>query len=149
VLKLTRLNHHTIAVNPDHIRWVEASPDTTLCFVGGEKLIILESVEELVERFAEYQRKVRSGVFLGEPDIDVGPRSRALVSSHSTPPPAPPPHSSGGAPAPHVTRWASVPPLSLAVPNGPVSVRSAHETETLNTSPLSARSSRGHGEGRS
>lgn len=148
MLKLTRLNHHTIAVNPDHIRWVEASPDTTLCFVGGEKLIILESVEELAERFTEYQHRVRGGPFVGEPDIDVGPRSRSLIPSSSVPPPSLHAGSHTPAQAPHVTRWASVPPLSVAVPSSPVSLRNVPESRPA--PPMSGRAAtRGHGEGRS
>ena len=29
MLKLTRLNNQTVAINPDHISWIEATPDTS------------------------------------------------------------------------------------------------------------------------
>lgn len=58
MLKLTRLNHTTVAINPDRISWVEASPDTTLCLVGGEKLIVREALEELIDQFVDFQRRV-------------------------------------------------------------------------------------------
>jgi flagellar protein FlbD len=51
MLKLTRLDHHLIAINPDHIAWVEATPDTTLCLIGDRKIIVRESLDEVVERF--------------------------------------------------------------------------------------------------
>ncbi|MFO0750621.1 MAG: flagellar FlbD family protein [Myxococcota bacterium] len=67
MIKLTRLNQHTVAINPDNILWADASPDTTLCLVGGERLIVRESLDELIERVSAYQTslKVRAttGVF--------------------------------------------------------------------------------------
>jgi flagellar protein FlbD len=58
MLKLTRLDHHTIAINPDHIAWVEATPDTMLCLVGDRKIIVRESLDEVVERFIEVQKQI-------------------------------------------------------------------------------------------
>jgi flagellar protein FlbD len=43
MIELTRLNGHKITVNCDLIRYAEASPDTMLTLVTGEKLIVLES----------------------------------------------------------------------------------------------------------
>lgn len=51
MLKLTRLDHRTVAINPDHIAWVEATPDTTLCLIGDRKIIVRESMDEVIERF--------------------------------------------------------------------------------------------------
>ena len=45
MIELTRLNGHKIAVNCDLIRYAEASPDTVLTMVTGEKLIVLESCD--------------------------------------------------------------------------------------------------------
>lgn len=60
MLKLTRLNRHIVAVNPDHISWVDASPDTTLRILGGETLIVRESVDELIAQLVAYRRLIRS-----------------------------------------------------------------------------------------
>jgi uncharacterized protein YlzI (FlbEa/FlbD family) len=60
VLKLTRLNRHVVAVNPDHISWVDASPDTTLRILGGETLIVRESVDELIAQLVAYRRLIRT-----------------------------------------------------------------------------------------
>lgn len=67
MLKLTRLNHHTIAINPDHISWVEAMPDTTLFLFNGEKLLVRESLDELIHAVVEYRRLVRMIEPEGEP----------------------------------------------------------------------------------
>jgi flagellar protein FlbD len=43
MIELTRLNGQKIFVNCDLIRYTEASPDTILTLVTGEKLVVLES----------------------------------------------------------------------------------------------------------
>jgi flagellar protein FlbD len=67
MLKLTRLNHNTIAINPDHISWVEATPDTTLFLINGEKLMVRETLDELMNAVIMYRRLVRMVDPAGEP----------------------------------------------------------------------------------
>jgi flagellar protein FlbD len=59
VIKLTRLNNQVVAINPDHIGWADATPDTTLCLIGSEKIIVRESLDELIALVIEFRRKVR------------------------------------------------------------------------------------------
>ncbi len=59
MIKLTRLNNHVVAINPDHIGWVDATPDTTLFLIGGEKIIVRETLDELIGCVIEYRRQVR------------------------------------------------------------------------------------------
>jgi len=59
MLKLTRLNNHVVAINPDHVVWADATPDTTLFLAGGERIIVRESLDELVARVVEFRRLVR------------------------------------------------------------------------------------------
>jgi flagellar protein FlbD len=58
MIDLTRLNGHRMVVNCDLIKFVEASPDTTISLVGGEKLIVLESCDQLIERILIYRAEV-------------------------------------------------------------------------------------------
>ena len=62
MIKLTRLNRQVVAINPDLVLWVDAVPDTTLCLAGGEKILVLESLDELIERVIEFRTTVRSRV---------------------------------------------------------------------------------------
>lgn len=59
VIKVTRLNNHLVAINPDHIGWADATPDTTLCLIGGDKIIIRESLDELIALVIDYRRRTR------------------------------------------------------------------------------------------
>lgn len=56
MIKLTRLNHHIVALNPDLVVWLDALPDTTLSLVSGEKVIVRESVDEVIERIVAFRR---------------------------------------------------------------------------------------------
>ncbi len=60
MIKLTRLNNHVVAINPDHIGWVETTPDTTLFLIGGEKIIVRESLDALIALVVEFRRSVRA-----------------------------------------------------------------------------------------
>ena len=58
MIDLTRLNGHRMVVNCDLIKFAEPSPDTTISLVTGEKLIVLESCDELMDRILTYRAKI-------------------------------------------------------------------------------------------
>jgi flagellar protein FlbD len=74
MLKLTRLNNQTVVVNPDHIYAAEAAPDTTLKLAGGERIIVRETLDELISCVVEYRRRVRDPF-----GIDQGRDAAAVV----------------------------------------------------------------------
>lgn len=61
MVKLTRLNNQVVVVNPDHIYAVEATPDTTLRLASGDRILVRESLEELVTKVVEFRRRVLDG----------------------------------------------------------------------------------------
>jgi uncharacterized protein YlzI (FlbEa/FlbD family) len=65
MIRLTRLNQEAVAVNPDNILWVDAGANTVLCFVGGDKLMVRESLEELVTRVLAHHQRVQHGALSG------------------------------------------------------------------------------------
>jgi flagellar protein FlbD len=72
LIRLTRLNQQSVVINPDNILWADSTPDTTLCFVGGDKLMVRESLDDLMRKVIDYQREIRvlrdSGRLPGSPD---------------------------------------------------------------------------------
>lgn len=58
MVQLTRLNGNPLVVNSDLIKYAEASPDTVLTLINGEKLVVLESCEEVVRRTIAYRAQV-------------------------------------------------------------------------------------------
>ena len=56
---LTRLNGQEFVVNAEKIRYVEATPDTMVCCDTGERMMVKESLAEVVRRAIDYARVVR------------------------------------------------------------------------------------------
>lgn len=61
MITLTRLNGHTVAINPDLITWIEVTPDTTVSLLGGEKLIVREPLDEVIALVVDFRRAVGQG----------------------------------------------------------------------------------------
>ena len=58
MIQLTRLNGNLMVVNSDLIKYAEASPDTMLTLINGEKIMVLESCQEVVERTIAYRARL-------------------------------------------------------------------------------------------
>jgi len=55
MIKLTRLNAKELVVNAELIEFVEATPDTIVSMVSGKKVMVTESVDQVIERVIEYR----------------------------------------------------------------------------------------------
>jgi len=55
---VTRLNGERLVINAELIETVEANPDTTITLLNGDRYIVKEPVEEIVEQVIEYKRKI-------------------------------------------------------------------------------------------
>ena len=60
MIMLTRLNGAPFALNPDLIERAEATPDTVLTLCDGSKLLVGETVEELVAQVRDYRSLILS-----------------------------------------------------------------------------------------
>ncbi len=58
MIQLTRLNNTRLAVNCDLIKYVEEAPDTVITLVNGEKLVVRETTEQVIERVRDYRRSI-------------------------------------------------------------------------------------------
>jgi flagellar protein FlbD len=61
MIQLTRLNNHPLTVNSDLIKFVEQAPDTVLTLVTGEKVVVLESLEQVLQKIVEFRRLILAG----------------------------------------------------------------------------------------
>jgi flagellar protein FlbD len=62
MIDLTRLNGTPMVLNSDLIKTAEASPDTMLTLINGEKLIVRETCDEVTERVLAYRARLLAGV---------------------------------------------------------------------------------------
>jgi flagellar protein FlbD len=58
MIMLTRLNGPSFALNPDLIERAEATPDTVITLCDGHKVLVAESVEQLIELVRDYRASV-------------------------------------------------------------------------------------------
>lgn len=59
MITVTRLNNKPVVVNAELIKFVESTPDTMITLITGEKVIVRETVDQIVERAIAYARRVR------------------------------------------------------------------------------------------
>jgi len=79
MIQLTRLNSK-VSINSDLIKWVEQNPDTVITLLNGEKLLVQETVEQVVDRVIEFRRQLLSTVVSW-----TGMRAGALPIMYSSP----------------------------------------------------------------
>jgi flagellar protein FlbD len=58
MIHLTRINRVPLVLNSDLIEHVEATPDTVVSLVTGQKIRVLESPAEIVEKVMQFRRSV-------------------------------------------------------------------------------------------
>jgi flagellar protein FlbD len=93
MIELTRLNGTPMVLNSDLIKTAEASPDTMLTLINGEKLIVREDTAEIVERVLAYRARLLASVAKRLSSYGELQRAASLTSldvSGQPPPSAPP-----------------------------------------------------------
>ena len=56
MIKLTRLDGEPFALNAELILYVEARPDTFITLTTGERIVVAESMDEVIRKTVDYQR---------------------------------------------------------------------------------------------
>ncbi len=62
MIQLTRLNNSPLMVNSDLVKFVEQSPDTVITLINGEKILVRERADEVLNRIVEFRRSVMQGI---------------------------------------------------------------------------------------
>jgi flagellar protein FlbD len=58
MIRLKRLNGFEFVLNGDLIKMIEATPDTMITLTSGEKLLVKESVDEVIEKATNFWKRV-------------------------------------------------------------------------------------------
>jgi flagellar protein FlbD len=80
MIQLTRLNGNPMLLNSDLIKTAEASPDTMLTLINGEKLIVRERLREVMHRVLAYRGALLAEVALKLESGDALLRAGSLAS---------------------------------------------------------------------
>ncbi len=57
MIKVTRINDSELVVNADLIEFVESIPDTIISLTTGKKIMVKQTIDEIIERVAEFKCK--------------------------------------------------------------------------------------------
>ena len=58
MIRLTRINRIPLVVNSDLIEHVEVTPDTVVSLTTGQKFIVLESADEVIDRVIRFRQAI-------------------------------------------------------------------------------------------
>jgi flagellar protein FlbD len=72
MIRVTRLNHAPLVLNSDLIEHIETTPDTVISLTSGQKIVVLETADELVRRVIEF----RSAILRAAGEDDRGTAAR-------------------------------------------------------------------------
>ncbi|MCR4414091.1 MAG: flagellar FlbD family protein [Thermoguttaceae bacterium] len=56
MIKLTHLSGEVFLLNADLIQYVEARPDTFITLTNGQRIVVAESMDEVLRRAVAYQQ---------------------------------------------------------------------------------------------
>ena len=73
MIRVTRINEAELVINADLIEFVEAIPDTMITLTTGKKIMVQESIDEVIGRVAEFKRQA-SNRSLSPDDAEVSDR---------------------------------------------------------------------------
>ena len=59
MIKVRKINGEEVVINAELIETVEARPDTTISLTTGNKIIVKDTVSEVIEKVIEYRRLVK------------------------------------------------------------------------------------------
>ena len=58
MIALTRLKGQVVALNPDLIATVDATPDSVVRLTNGDSIVVLESIDEIIKRVTDFRRSL-------------------------------------------------------------------------------------------
>jgi flagellar protein FlbD len=60
MIKVTKLNGRQVIINAELIKFIEQTPDTLITLISGDKVLVKEPMDNIVQQAIEYGRSVRT-----------------------------------------------------------------------------------------
>jgi flagellar protein FlbD len=58
MIHITRINHVPLVLNADLIEHIESAPDTIISLTNGQKFMVLESADEVIQIVIAFRRLI-------------------------------------------------------------------------------------------
>ncbi len=62
MIRLKRLNGKEFVINCDLIEFIESTPDTVIKMTTGNKVIVTDTIDEVINKVVEYKRSIYSTI---------------------------------------------------------------------------------------
>lgn len=62
MIKVKRLNDKEFVVNSELILYIEETPDTVITLTNGQKIVVTDSVDEVIDKVIHYKAKIHAFV---------------------------------------------------------------------------------------
>jgi flagellar protein FlbD len=64
MIHVTRINQQQLVLNSDLIEHIEATPDTVITMTNGQKLVVVDSAEVVIEKIVAFRRSIYQPPFI-------------------------------------------------------------------------------------
>jgi len=61
MIKCKKINGQTIYINAELIEFLEETPDTIISTTTGKKILVLDSIQDVIEEMIKYKKKIFEG----------------------------------------------------------------------------------------
>jgi len=58
MIRVKRLNNKEFVVNSELILFVEATPDTVITLTTGQKIVVAESIDDIINKVIDYKARI-------------------------------------------------------------------------------------------
>jgi flagellar protein FlbD len=58
MIHLTRINHAALVLNSELIEHIDATPDTMISLTNGQKILVLETADDIINKVVEFRRRL-------------------------------------------------------------------------------------------
>ncbi len=58
MIRLTKLNRTSFVLNCELIETIESTPDTVISTTSGKKFVVVESIDEIVDKVIQYKGNI-------------------------------------------------------------------------------------------
>jgi flagellar protein FlbD len=64
MIRVTRINHKPLILNSDLIEHIETTPDTVISLTNGQKYVVTEPVDDVIEKVVQFRRRLYTEIGL-------------------------------------------------------------------------------------
>jgi flagellar protein FlbD len=83
MIHLTRLNQAPLVLNADLIEHIEMNPDTVIFLTTGQKILVRETSDEIIEKVVHFRRSVLAELPLAIAFSTVITRAPGMANGHT------------------------------------------------------------------